>query len=153
MADQWNITLGARYSYDVKGMTYITGSNAVGIPSQIIAPDNTTGSNFNQVDPSTWYTTQTFGLQKAVVDGAIAALPAAALAQITEFAAIDANNDPAGGDDYRAAFAKVVELQGIGIAPIGDASAVFEVNKKAIGLQQILKILDYKRNNKCFGSQ
>ena len=40
MADQWNITLGARYSYDVKGMTYITGSNAVGVPSQIIAPDN-----------------------------------------------------------------------------------------------------------------
>ena len=49
MADQWNITLGARYSYDVKGMTYITGSNAVGVPSQLIAPDNTQpASNFNQ---------------------------------------------------------------------------------------------------------
>ena len=39
MADQWNITLGARYSYDVKGMTYITSSNSVGVPSQLITPD------------------------------------------------------------------------------------------------------------------
>jgi len=64
MADQWNITLGARYSYDVKGMTYITGSNAIGVPSQIIAPDNMTGSNFDQLDPSTWYTARTLVLIK-----------------------------------------------------------------------------------------
>ena len=29
MADQWNITLGARYTYDTKGMTYTTTSNSV----------------------------------------------------------------------------------------------------------------------------
>jgi len=151
MADQWNITLGARYSYDVKGMTYITGSNSVGVPSQIIAPDNTNGSNFNQADPSTWYTAQTFGAHKAVVDGAIAALPDATLAQIPELAAItdaDKNSALAAGNiRYRTAFAKVVELQGIGIAPIGSAANVFEVNKKASWSSTDPKMtIDYKPN-------
>jgi outer membrane receptor protein involved in Fe transport len=128
-------------------MTYITGSNSIGVPSQIIAPDNMTGANFDQLDPSTWYTAKTFGAHKSVVDGAIAALPAAALAQITEFAAID-DDDLAGGADYRAAFTKVVELQGVGIAPIGDASAVFEVNKKATWTSTDPKMtIDYKPND------
>ena len=153
MADQWNITLGARYSYDVKGMTYITGSNAIGVPSQIIAPDNMTGSNFDQLDPSTWYTARTFGAHKAVVDGAIAALSDAQLAAVPELAAItDADKASAlaaGNSRYQTAFAKVVELQGVGIAPIGDASAVFEVNKKATWTSTDPKMtIDYKPNDR-----
>ena len=148
MADQWNITLGARYSYDVKGMTYITGSNSVGVPSQIIAPDNATSASFDITDPTTYYTAQTFGVHKAVVDGAIAALPAAAIAGVAELAAID-DDSKAGDADYRAAFAKVVELQGIGIAPIGQASNVFEVNKKASWSSTDPKMtIDYKPDDK-----
>ncbi|MDA9725115.1 TonB-dependent receptor, partial [Gammaproteobacteria bacterium] len=90
MADQWNITLGARYSYDVKGMTYITSSNSVGVPSQLIVPDCTSAlipdcdsllpgaQTFDAADPATWYTTSMDVGQKAVVDGAIAAAGAAA---------------------------------------------------------------------------
>ena len=153
MAEQWNITLGARYSYDVKGMTYITGSNSVGVPSQIIAPDNTNSASFDQLDVTTWYTARTFGAQKAVVDGAIAALPAAALAAVTELAAITdadkANPLAAGNSRYRDAFAKVVELQGIGIAPIGSATNVFEVNKKASWSSTDPKMtIDYKPDDR-----
>ena len=38
MADQWNITLGARYTYDTKGMVYTTSSNSVGIPHSLVLP-------------------------------------------------------------------------------------------------------------------
>ena len=41
MADQWNITLGARYTYDTKGMVYTTSSNSVGIPHSLVLPDCT----------------------------------------------------------------------------------------------------------------
>ena len=158
MADQWNITLGLRYSYDVKGMTYITSSNAVGVPSQLIVPDCLQGiadcdalipgnQTFNAADPATWYSTSLDVAQKAVVDGAIAALPAAALAALPEFAAIG-SADTAGNADYRAAFAKAVELQGVGIAPIASVANVFEVNKKASWSSTDPKMtIDFKPND------
>ena len=155
MADQWNITLGARYSYDVKGMTYITSSNSVGVPSQLIVPDCTSAlipdcdsllpgaQTFDAADPATWYTTSMDVGQKAVVDGAIVAAGAAA-ALVTEFAAIT-SADTAGNADYRAAFAKAVELQGVGIAPIASLANVFEVNKKASWSSTDPKMtIDYK---------
>ena len=155
MADQWNITLGARYSYDVKGMTYITSSNSVGVPSQLIVPDCTSAlipdcdsllpgaQIFDAADPATWYTTSMDVGQKAVVDGAIVAAGAAA-ALVTEFAAIT-SADTAGNADYRAAFAKAVELQGVGIAPIASLANVFEVNKKASWSSTDPKMtIDYK---------
>tara|TARA_Y100000816_G_scaffold291862_1_gene284700 strand:+ start:1032 stop:3758 length:2727 start_codon:yes stop_codon:yes gene_type:complete len=147
MADQWNITLGARYSYDVKGMTYITSSNAVGVPSQLITPDCTqTCTDFDAADPATWYSAAMDAQQKAVVDGAIAAAGAAA-ALVTEFAAIT-SEDTAGNADYRAAFAKAVELQGVGIAPIASVANVFEVNKKASWTSTDPKMtIDYKPND------
>ena len=147
MADQWNITLGARYSYDVKGMTYITSSNAVGVPSQLITPDCTqTCEDFDAADPATWYSATMDAQQKAVVDGAIAAAGAAA-ALVTEFAAIT-SEDTAGNADYRAAFAKAVELQGVGIAPIASVANVFEVNKKASWTSTDPKMtIDYKPND------
>ena len=152
MADQWNITLGVRYSYDVKGMTYITGSNSVGVPSQLVAPDNMTGGNFDPSIGATHYTTETLVKQKAVVDGAILATPAALLPSITELADITdadkANVSAAGNSRYQAAFAKVVEMQGIGIAPIGSAANVFEVNKKASWSSTDPKMtIDYKPND------
>ena len=159
MADKWNITLGARYSYDVKGMTYITSSNSVGVPSQLITPDCTDATvtdcdsllpgnqTFDQADPATWYTTALDKQHQAVVDGAIAALPAGAAALISEFAAID-DTSVAGDSNYRAAFAKVVELQGIGIAPIASSANVFEVNKKASWSSTDPKMtIDYKPDN------
>jgi outer membrane receptor protein involved in Fe transport len=148
MADRWNITLGARYSYDVKGMTYITSSNAVGVPAQLITPDCTqTCADFDAGDPSTWYSAALDASQKAVVDGAIAASGAAA-ALVTEFAAIT-SEDTAGNADYRAAFAKAVELQGVGIAPIASVANVFEVNKKASWSSTDPKMtIDYKPNDK-----
>ena len=147
MADRWNITLGARYSYDVKGMTYITSSNAVGVPSQLITPDCTqTCADFDAGDPATWYSATMDAQQKAVVDGAIAAAGAAA-ALVTEFAAIT-SEDTAGNADYRAAFAKAVELQGVGIAPIASVANVFEVNKKASWTSTDPKMtIDYKPND------
>ena len=42
--DQWNITLGARYTYDTKGMVYTTSSNSVGIPHSLILPGCTPGT-------------------------------------------------------------------------------------------------------------
>ena len=44
MADQWNITLGARYTYDVKGMVYTTSSNSTGVPDALVLPGCTTGT-------------------------------------------------------------------------------------------------------------
>jgi len=158
MADQWNITLGARYSYDTKGMTYITSSNSIGVPSQLIVPncidplktdcDPLTPGNqtFDQADPATWYTAALDLQQKGVVDGAIAAMPASLVAQVTELADID-TGDEAGDSDYRAAFAKVVELQGVGIAPIATVANVFEVNKQASWTSTDPKMtIDYKPN-------
>jgi len=158
MADQWNITLGARYSYDVKGMTYITSSNSVGVPSQLVVPDCRAGiadcdallpgnQTFDAADPATWYSTALDVGQKAVVDGAILAVGALAAA-IPEFAAIS-GADTAGNADYRAAFAKAVELQGVGIAPIASVANVFEVNKEASWSSTDPKLtIDYKPDDR-----
>ena len=143
MADQWNITLGARYTYDTKGMTYITSSNAVGVPAQLVIPNNLTAAGFNPANPATHYTAQTFAGQKAVVDGGIAALGAQAAA-IPTLAAIDAN-DTAGNADYIAAFGTLVALQGIGIAPIASSAQTFTATNQASWTSTDPKLtIDYK---------
>jgi outer membrane receptor protein involved in Fe transport len=112
-----------------------------------LTPDCTqTCTDFDQNDPATWYTAALDLQQKAVVDGAIAAAGAAA-ALVSEFAAIT-SADAAGNADYRAAFAKAVELQGVGIAPIASAANAFEVNKKASWSSTDPKMtIDYKPND------
>ena len=88
MADQWNITLGARYTYDTKGMVYTTSSNSVGIPHSLVLPgctpntanatvlDGAAGcADFNGADATTLYTDEQYAGQVAVVAGAVAALP------------------------------------------------------------------------------
>ena len=70
MADQWNITLGARYSYDVKGMTYHNWFkfSRCAFSANCYAPNCTDptvtdcddlqgNQTFVQSDPATWYTT------------------------------------------------------------------------------------------------
>ena len=96
MADQWNITLGARYTYDTKGMTYITSSNAVGVPDNLITPACRSalqpGCSAYTADSAIANYSMPFdqngngkidddeggqyGGQKAVVDGTIKAMPA-----------------------------------------------------------------------------
>ena len=90
MADQWNITLGARYTYDVKGMVYTTSSNSTGVPDSLVLPGCTAGtvnvdgaigcSNFNPADPTTLYTDTQYAGQVGVIAGAYAAAPALAMA-------------------------------------------------------------------------
>ena len=159
MADQWNITLGVRYSYDVKGMTYITSSNSVGIPSQLVVPNCTNAAiidcdplvpgnqAFNAADPSTWYTTSLDVGQKAVVDAALATMSNTLKALTPGFQNIDSNS-VAGDADYRLAFATALSGQPIGIAPIASVANVFEVNKKASWSSTDPKItIDYKPND------
>ena len=159
MADQWNITLGARYTYDVKGMNYITSSNSIGVPSQLVVPDCRAGitdcdalipgnQTFDAADPATWYSTALDVGQKGVVDGALAALDAATIAAVPALAAIDASVDAAGGSDYRAAFATILGLQGIGIAPIASTLQTFTVNKEASWSSTDPKLtIDFKPND------
>ena len=159
MADQWNITLGVRYSYDVKGMTYITSSNSVGIPSQLVVPNCTSAliqdcdpllpgnQTFDAADPATWYTTSLDVGQKAVVDLALAGMSDTLKALTPGFQNIDSNS-VAGDADYRLAFATALSGQAIGIAPIASVANVFEVNKKASWSSTDPKItIDYKPND------
>ena len=130
MAERWNITLGARYTYDLKGMTYITKSNSVGIPHALILPDctpntiNIDGSQgcdgtfnkdaegnavaFNPADASTLYSyTQKAG-QAAVVAGAFKEAPAIAQAPGWEAACTFNNTNEIGSDAWAAANAALI---------------------------------------------
>ena len=159
MADKWNITLGARYSYDTKGMTYITSSNAVGVPSTLITPDCTDATvtdcdenvpgnqTFDVADPTSWYTPTLYAKQKAVVDGVLEALPAMMIESNPAFSGVN-SDDTAGNIVYRNAFAAVIELQGVGINPIASSANVFEVNKQASWSSTDPKMtIDYKPND------
>ena len=103
MADQWNITLGARYTYDTKGMVYTTSSNSVGIPHSLVLPDCTPETansdvlggaagcaeylaaltdlqnNGTPIPGTVLYTDEQYAGQVAVVDGVAASPGAAAL--------------------------------------------------------------------------
>jgi iron complex outermembrane receptor protein len=148
MADQWNITLGARYTYDTKGMTYITSSNAVGVPGNLITPACQSAlqagcSSFSAGSPTANYSTTQKGGQKAVVDGTIAAMPDL-VSSVSALADIDANDLP-GGADYNAAFAAVIGLQGVGIAPIASSTQTFTaVNKSSWSSTDPKLTIDYK---------
>ncbi len=122
MADRWSITLGARYTYDNKGMVYKTASNGVGIPDALIIPgcsnqtinrDGSTGCDgtfnknlagqavaFDSNDPSTLYTLTQKAGQAAVIAGALLQPSGAALALAPTWSASCANNfdnrDPSG---------------------------------------------------------
>ena len=95
MADQWNITLGARYTYDTKGMTYITSSNAIGVPGNLITPCCQSAlqpgcSSYSAGSATANYSDTQKAGQKAVVDGTIAAMPAL-VSSISALADIDAS--------------------------------------------------------------
>ena len=148
MADQWNITLGARYTYDTKGMTYITSSNAVGVPASLLVPAcqsvlQAGCATYSAGSPTANYSLAQKGGQKAVVDGVIAAMPAL-VSSIPALADIDANDLP-GGADYNAAFAAVIGLQGVGIAPIASSLQTFTaVNKSSWSSTDPKLTIDYK---------
>jgi len=156
MADQWNITLGVRYSYDVKGMTTITSSNSVGIPSQLVVPDCTSAAipdcdpvlpgkqTYDQADPATWYTSSLDAGQAAIVDAALAGMSDTVKAATPGFQDINANSK-AGDAAYRAAFATALSTQEIGIAPIASIQNTFRVDKKASWSSTDPKMtIDYK---------
>ncbi len=151
MADQWNITLGARYTYDTKGMTYITSSNAIGVPGNLITPGCQSAlqpgcSSYSAGSATANYSDTQKAGQKAVVDGTIAAMPAL-VSSISALADIDAN-DQAGGTDYNAAFAAVIGLQGVGIAPIASSTQAFTASKKASWSSTDPKLtIDYRPND------
>ena len=164
MADQWNITLGARYTYDTKGMTYVTSSNAIGIPSSLIAPACQSKlqpgcSAYTQGSPTANYSMPfdlngngkidadeagQYGGQKGLVDKVLEGMPAAQIAAVPAFAAID-NNSVIGGTEYQAAFAALVAQQGVGIAPIASSAQTFTAKNKASWSSTDPKItIDYK---------
>ena len=100
MADRWTITLGARYTYDNKGMVYQTASNSVGIPDALVVPDCTPTAikddgnlgcdDFDDTDSAsktnTMYTTKQKIGQAAVVAGALYESP-----KLLQAPGIDAN--------------------------------------------------------------
>ena len=156
MADQWNITLGARYSYDTKGMTYTTSSNSVGVPHALVIPgctpntinqDGTSGcATFDGTDGSIYTAAQSAG-QFAVITGAYAGLPSIIGGlpgwQSTCQAATDAAN--IGSAACNANFEILANMQGVGIAPIASVQQVFTVNKQASWSSTDPKLtIDYK---------
>ncbi len=183
MAERWNITLGARYTYDLKGMTYITKSNSVGIPHALILPDctpntiNIDGSQgcdgtfnkdaqgnavaFNPADASTLYSyTQKAG-QAAVT--ALAFKENALLAQAPGWQAActfnntnkigsnawaAANAALIGSNECNANFEIIANAQGVGIAPIADASQLFKIDQEKAWTSTDPKMtIDFKPND------
>ncbi len=166
MAEQWNITLGARYTYDTKGMVYTTSSNSTGIPDALVLPGCTSETpqangtigcpDFNGTALSMYTDTQYAG-QVAVTAGAYAAMPALAQApgwnSACQTASTNANPLLAAGEDIAAGktlacmtnFSIIAAAQGIGIAPIASAQQVFEVKKQASWTSTDPKMtIDYK---------
>ena len=155
MADQWNITLGARYTYDTKGMVYTTSSNSVGIPHSLVLPgctpntanatvlDGAAGcADFNGADATTLYTDEQYAGQVAVVAGAVAALPQLAgllpnancisASQLADpLAALAADIAAGKTADCIANFSAIAAIQGIGIAPIASSAQTFQEAQEA----------------------
>ena len=152
MAERWNITLGARYTYDTKGMRYETKSNSTGIPHSLILPDCTPNtvnpdgsvgcSNFNGTDASL-YTAATLGAQAAVIAGAVEAAPLLTQAPgwnasctfdntntIGSTAWAGANVSKIGSDGCKTNFSIVANAQGVGIAPIASAQQIFVLDQE-----------------------
>ena len=153
MAERWSITLGARYTYDNKGMRYETKSNSTGIPHSLILPgctpttvnpDGSVGcSDFVQGTDATIYTSEQYGGQAAVVAAAVAAAPTLASAPTWEASCTFDNTNTIGSDAWGVAnaaligstacntnFEIVANAQGVGIAPIADASQLFVLNQE-----------------------
>tara|TARA_B100001559_G_scaffold300398_1_gene286483 strand:+ start:458 stop:3343 length:2886 start_codon:yes stop_codon:yes gene_type:complete len=161
MADQWNITLGARYTYDTKGMTYTTSSNSVGVPHSLVLPGCTSGTKyldangdvatgcptFDALDATTLYTAQQYAGQLGVIAGAFAAAPALALAPGWD-AACQTATSTAGSAACRTNFSIIAAAQGVGIAPIATSVQTFVVNKEASWSSTDPKLtIDFKPND------
>ena len=152
MAERWNITLGARYTYDKKGMRYETKSNSVGVPHSLVLPDctpttvnidGTTGcSDFVPGVNATLYTAATYAGQAAVIAGAFAAAPSLALAPGWDAACTFDNTNTIGTTAWGASnaaliastscntnFEIIANAQGVGIAPIASAQQLFVLNQ------------------------
>ena len=150
MAERWNITLGARYTYDTKGMVYTTSSNSVGIPHSLILPTCTPATQSDSVQDAapgcathspvvgtSLYSDEQYVGQVRVIAGAVTEVPA--LAGILPNAnCISASTNPnpllAAAEDATAGktadcianFSAVAALQGVGIAPIASALQTFQ---------------------------
>ena len=170
MADQWNITLGARYTYDVKGMVYTTSSNSTGIPDSLVLPGCTTGTvnvdgsigcaDFDALDPTSLYTDEQYAGQVSVIAGAYAAAPVLAMAPgwsaSCQTASTNTNPLQAAAENAAAGktagcmgnFSIVAAAQGVGIAPIASAAQVFTVEKEASWTSTDPKMtIDFKPND------
>ena len=170
MADQWNITLGARYTYDVKGMVYTTSSNSTGVPDSLVLPGCTAGtvnadgsigcSAFNAGNPTTLYTDTQYAGQVAVIAGAFKAAPALAMAPGwnagCQTASTNTDLVQAAAEDATAGktaacmgnFSIIAAAQGVGIAPIASAAQVFRVEKEASWTSTDPKMtIDFKPND------
>jgi len=151
MADRWNITLGARYTYDVKGMVYTTSTNSKGVPHSLVLPGCSstaaTGcSNFDATDISTYFTATQYAGQKQIVDLGIAGLGAAAAA-VPALAGVTSSS-VAGDANYRAAFAFLAEASGVGIAPIASELQIFTERRTASWTSTDPKMtIDFKPND------
>ncbi|MFL2736394.1 MAG: TonB-dependent receptor [Gammaproteobacteria bacterium] len=157
MADRWNITLGARYTYDVKGMVYTTSSNSTGVPdalvlpgctSSTINPDGSVGcSDFNALNPTSLYTATQYAGQLSVIAGAYAAAPSLALAPGWD-AACQVATSTAGSAACMTNFSIIAAAQGVGVAPIASAAQVFTVEKEASWTSTDPKMtIDFKPND------
>ena len=161
MAERWNITLGARYTYDKKGMRYETKSNSVGVPHSLVLPDctpttvnidGTSGcSAFVPGVDATLYTAATYGGQAAVIAGAFAAAPELALAPGWDAACTFDNTNTIGTTAWAASnaaliastscntnFEIIANAQGVGIAPIASSQQLFVLNQDKYKDSQIL---------------
>lgn len=170
MADQWNITLGARYTYDTKGMVYTTSSNSVGIPHSLILPDCTPGTanktvqdgvagcaDYNPADPTTLYTDDQYTGQVRVIAGAVAQGAGAVLPNANCISAsTNANPITAASEDATAGktadcianFSALAALQGVGIAPIASTAQTFqEVQSASWSSVDPKMTIDFKPND------
>ena len=155
MADRWSITLGARYTYDYKGMVYQTSSNSTGIPDSLIVP---AGTNIDDTNDTTFaataYTAEQKAGQAAVIAGALNKQPLTAniltgAACLTFDNTGDTTTNPTGlsADDFigtagwvaanaallgtadcNTNFATLASVTGVGISPIADESQIFRLD-------------------------
>jgi outer membrane receptor protein involved in Fe transport len=176
MAERWSITLGARYTYDNKGMRYETKSNSTGVPHSLILPgctpttvnpDGSEGcSDFVQLPgagaDASIYTSDQYAGQAAVVAGAFDAAPSLALAPGWQASCTFDNTNTIGSADWGKAnsaliastacntnFEIVANAQGVGIAPIASAQQIFTLNQEKSWTSTDPKMtIDFKPNDR-----
>ena len=172
MADRWSITLGARYTYDNKGMRYQTFSNSTGIPHSLILPgctpntvnnDGTKGcADFALGVDASIYTEDQYAGHAAIIAGAFAATPELASAPGWQASCTFDNTNTIGSKEWgeansaliasaacNANFEILANAQGVGIAPIADASQLFTIKQEKSWTSTDPKMtIDFKPNER-----